>query len=167
MCSPGYHRNGFVAIHTLGHMMYGCMVYIYVIVSFSELLLWWFDFYGKWLTCPYLCFIVFYLCYVLFFELFLSIFFSVWKANNAPSANPKYWTWSKKIPQKIVFLTKPLWNLAYDNFSHINARVTALWSHDHIYNIIWVTWQNLVGNVINRNEDITAFISKYLYFKKV
>ena len=23
MCSPGYHHNGFVATHALGHMMYG------------------------------------------------------------------------------------------------------------------------------------------------
>ena len=23
MCSPGYHHNDFVAIHALGHMMYG------------------------------------------------------------------------------------------------------------------------------------------------
>ena len=25
MCPPGYHHNGFVATHALGHMMYGCM----------------------------------------------------------------------------------------------------------------------------------------------
>ena len=24
MCPPGYHHNGFVATHTLGHMMYHC-----------------------------------------------------------------------------------------------------------------------------------------------
>ena len=23
MCPPGYHHNGFVAAHELGHMMYG------------------------------------------------------------------------------------------------------------------------------------------------
>ena len=23
MCPPGYHHNGFVATHALGHMMYG------------------------------------------------------------------------------------------------------------------------------------------------
>ena len=27
MCPPGYHHNGFVATHALGHMMYG---FIYV-----------------------------------------------------------------------------------------------------------------------------------------
>ena len=24
MCPPGYHHNGFVATHAIGHMMYGC-----------------------------------------------------------------------------------------------------------------------------------------------
>ena len=24
MCPPGYHHNGFAAIHVLGHVMYGC-----------------------------------------------------------------------------------------------------------------------------------------------
>ena len=24
MCPPGYHHNGFVATHALGHMRYGC-----------------------------------------------------------------------------------------------------------------------------------------------
>ena len=28
MCPPGYHHNGFVATHALGHMMYGYHVYI-------------------------------------------------------------------------------------------------------------------------------------------
>ena len=26
MCPPGYHHNGFVATHALGHMMYGITV---------------------------------------------------------------------------------------------------------------------------------------------
>ena len=26
MCPPGYHRNGFVATHALGNMMYGVQV---------------------------------------------------------------------------------------------------------------------------------------------
>ena len=31
MCPPGYHHNGFVATHALGHMMYGSHdVYIYI-----------------------------------------------------------------------------------------------------------------------------------------
>ena len=27
MCPPGYHHNGFVATHALGHMMYGFHVH--------------------------------------------------------------------------------------------------------------------------------------------
>ena len=39
MCPPGYHHNGFVATHALGHMMYGCTVvrlyiYIYIYIYF-------------------------------------------------------------------------------------------------------------------------------------
>ena len=36
----------------------------------------------------------------------------------------------------------------------------------HIYNIIWVTQWNFVGDIKDRNYDFIAFISKYLYFKK-
>ena len=33
MCPPGYHHNGFVATHALGHMMYGYdHLYIYVCI---------------------------------------------------------------------------------------------------------------------------------------
>ena len=28
MCPPGYHDNDFVAIHALGHMMYGYVMYM-------------------------------------------------------------------------------------------------------------------------------------------
>ena len=35
MCPPGYHHNGFVATHALGHMMYGYIyIYIYVYVCY-------------------------------------------------------------------------------------------------------------------------------------
>ena len=39
MCLPGYHHNGFVATHGLGHMMYGyvyviCMLYIFYIMLY-------------------------------------------------------------------------------------------------------------------------------------
>ena len=30
MCPPGYHHNGLVATHALGHMMYGLYIYIYI-----------------------------------------------------------------------------------------------------------------------------------------
>ena len=49
--------------------------------------------------------------------------------------------------------------------SYTNARVTTLWSNDHIHNIIWVIWQNFV-DVIDRIYDVIIFNSKYLYFKK-
>ena len=41
-----------------------------------------------------------------------------------------------------------------------------LWSHDNIYNIIWVTWLNFIGDILDRNYDVKNFILKYLYFKK-
>ena len=31
MCPPGYHHNGFVATHALGHMMYR-FIYIYIYI---------------------------------------------------------------------------------------------------------------------------------------
>ena len=42
--------------------------------------------------------------------------------------------------EKVIFLAKSLWNRGCDNVSRKNARATKLWSHDYIYNIIWVTW---------------------------
>ena len=30
-------------------------------------------------------------------------------------------------------------------------------SHDHIYNIIWVTWQNFFDYMMDRNCDIITF----------
>ena len=35
--------------------------------------------------------------------------------------------------KKVVFLVKSLWNWGYD-------KVIKSWSHDYMYNIIWVTW---------------------------
>ena len=47
-----------------------------------------------------------------------------------------YWTRIKTIPQqKLLFLIKSPHNWGYKNFSQRNAKVTKLWSHDHIYNI--------------------------------
>ena len=38
MCPPGYHHNGFVASHALGHMMYGYIyTYILRLSSFCEI----------------------------------------------------------------------------------------------------------------------------------
>ena len=39
-------------------------------------------------------------------------------------------------------------------------------SHEQIYNIIWITWLNFAGDVIDKNYDVMNFISKYRYFKK-
>ena len=77
------------------------------------------------------------------------------------------WNWTKTTPQKTCFFQiKSLQNWGYNNFSHRNDRVTKLWSHNHIYNMIWVTWWNFVSDVIDINYDVINFISKYLYFKK-
>ena len=39
MCPPGYHHNGFLATHTLGHRMYAmctellhCILYLYIYI---------------------------------------------------------------------------------------------------------------------------------------
>ena len=40
MCPPGYHHNGFVATHALGHMMYGYIYYIYMYVSIYTNISW-------------------------------------------------------------------------------------------------------------------------------
>ena len=42
MCPPGYHHNGFVATHALGHMIYGYtllvpMKYIYIYIYIFHL----------------------------------------------------------------------------------------------------------------------------------
>ena len=37
MCPPGYHHNGFVATHALGHMMYGICMYVYKINKLNGL----------------------------------------------------------------------------------------------------------------------------------
>ena len=43
----------------------------------------------------------------------------------------------------MIFLFKSLLNWGYDNVANSNTRVTKLWSHDHIYNIIRVTWHKV------------------------
>ena len=66
-----------------------------------------------------------------------------------------------------VFLFKSLENWGYDNFFHRNANVSKLWSHDHNYNIIWVTWLNFICDVKVRNDSVITFISKCFYFRKL
>ena len=75
---------------------------------------------------------------------------------------PNYWNWTKITPQKKpVFLVK-----RFDNFSHRNARVTKLWSHDHTYNIIWFTLYNFVSDLIDKTYDMITFDWKCFYFKR-
>ena len=40
------------------------------------------------------------------------------------------------------------------------------WSHDHIYDTIWFTWQNNVSDIMVRRFGVITFIWKYLYFRK-
>ena len=53
-----------------------------------------------------------------------------------PSASRKLLNLNQDQPsKKVAFLVKSLYNRGYDNFSHKIARVTKLWSRDHIYSI--------------------------------
>ena len=69
--------------------------------------------------------------------------------------------------KKRRFSGQILVKLRLDNFSHRNPRITKRWSHDHFYNIIWITWQVFVADVMDINYDVIIFISKYFFFKKV
>ena len=67
--------------------------------------------------------------------------------------------------QKLIFLVKPIYIYRnFGNFSHRNDRVTKLWSHGHIYNIISAKLKNLMP--LNRRYEVITFISKNLYFKE-
>ena len=76
-----------------------------------------------------------------------------------------FWSNPFKIDVVITSLREML-ELPNFNFSQRNARVTKLWSHDHICHIIWALWQKFSGDVMGRNYDVITFIWKYLYFKK-
>ena len=61
--------------------------------------------------------------------------------NFVPTACPKLLNLNQDhTSKKAIFLVKSLKNWGCDNFYHRNATVTKLWSHDHIYNISWITW---------------------------
>ena len=79
---------------------------------------------------------------------------------------PNYWTWAKTTPQKKWFFWSNSYKIEVMITSVRQIRVTKLWSYDHIYNIIWIMWQNFVGDFIDRIYDVITFISKYIYFKK-
>ena len=42
--------------------------------------------------------------------------------------------------KKSIFLVKSVWIWSYKNFSHKNAKLTKIWSCEHIYYIIWAAW---------------------------
>ena len=63
------------------------------------------------------------------------------KFKTIPSASPKLLSLDQdQASKKVVFLVKSLQNWGYDTFSRRNARVTKVWWHGHINNIILVTW---------------------------
>ena len=46
MCPPGYHHNGFVATHALGHIMY-IYIYIYICIKHCDMVHKWQNHYFK------------------------------------------------------------------------------------------------------------------------
>ena len=70
-----------------------------------------------------------------FFTISFNSFVTLVKSfKTKSSSNPKLLNLKPAHPsKKNFFLVKSLWNCCYDNFSHRNARVTKLWSHDYIY----------------------------------
>ena len=75
-----------------------------------------------------------------------------------PSVIPKLLDLNQEHPSKrAFFLVKFLSKWSY-NFSQRNAKVTKLWSHDHIYNAVWVTWQNFVVNVFDKSYGAIIFL---------
>ena len=90
----------------------------------------------------------------------------VWNFRTITSVSPKLLNLNLDHPsKKWFFWSNPYKIEVKNNFSHRTARVTKLWSHDHIYNIIWVTGSNYVDDVIGRNYDVITFNSKQLYFE--
>ena len=51
--------------------------------------------------------------------------------------------------------------------SHRKTRFSKFWSHDQIYNIIWVKLKIFVDDVMGRNYDVKIFILKYLYMANI
>ena len=44
--------------------------------------------------------------------------------------------------------------------------VTKLWSHEHIYNMIWFKRKNFVGDVIDRDHDVITFIQNTIVLRR-
>ena len=60
--------------------------------------------------------------------------------------------------KKKDFLVKSLYKFGYENFSHRNGRVTRLWKHHCIYNIIWFKQCNFIGDVMDKDLFQNTFI---------
>ena len=64
----------------------------------------------------------------------------------------------------LSFVLKPFYNSAvnfnYDKYSHKNARVTKLWSNDHICNTIWFPCEFFLFDVIDLYYEVITLISK-------
>ena len=69
---------------------------------------------------------------------------------RAPLKKWFFWCSPSKIEVMITSVIKML------------ARVTNFWSYDHIFNVIWVTWWNFVGNVMDKNYNVITFIPRCL-----
>ena len=79
---------------------------------------------------------------------------------------PNYWPWIKTtLPKKWFFWSNP-YKIEVMITSVTEMLVTKLWSHDHIYIIIWITWEHFVADVMDKDYDFIAFFSKTLCFKK-
>ena len=57
-----------------------------------------------------------------------------------------YWTWTKSTLQRKWFFWSNPYRIEVMIASLTEMLVTKLWSHDHIYIIIWTMWHNYVNN---------------------
>ena len=80
---------------------------------------------------------------------------------------PDYGTLTKTTPREKWFSWSNPYKIEVAVTCLRTARITKLWSHEKIYNTIWITWLNFAVDVSKRNYDIITFISKYRYFEKV
>ena len=84
--------------------------------------------------------------------------------KTIPSTSPKSLNLNQRTPQNIWCF----WSNVYKIMVMITSLIRMLespkrWSHNYIYNIIWITLWKFIGDVMDILYD---FISKYLYFKK-
>ena len=95
-------------------------------------------------------------------------FDTVLKNVKAISSGSPTCTWTKSTPPKKLFfwsnpykieimITSLIEMLELPNFGHMITS-TILFT--------WVTWQNFVGDIMDRNYDVITFISKCLYSRR-